>query len=149
VSKKSDQFDMAISKMKDAGWRITEQRKSIYQIIAQMKEPAAPKEILQIHKKKYPDKSMDLVTIYRIMEKFEEIGLIHKIGQGSQYVVCEHLGCSSSFHIIETCKLCKKAVEKHIPLDLMNPVFDFVKEKHGFFSSEHSFCLEGYCSKCK
>ena len=149
MSKEADSIDIAIEIMKKAGWRITEQRKAIYKILSEKKEPISPKEILKIHKSIYPEKSMDLVTIYRIMDKFQEIGLIHKIGQGAQYVVCEHLGCQSSFHIIEFCKICKSAVEKHVPHELVSKVFDFVKDKHGFISSEHSFCLEGYCSKCQ
>ncbi len=149
MSKDPKSLDNAIAVMKKAGWRITEQRKSIYQILSEKSEPISPKDILSVHKKMHPEKSMDLVTIYRIMDKFQEIGLIHKIGQGGQYVVCEHLGCQSSFHIVEFCKICKKAVEKHVPLELVSKIFEFVKDKHGFISSEHSFCLEGYCDKCQ
>ena len=149
MSRKSKQVDLAISKMKEAGWRITEQRKTLYEILVEKNEPISPKEILNIHTKKHQGKSIDLVTIYRIMEKFEEIGLIHKIGQGSQYVVCEHLDCDSSFHIIELCKMCKNAVEKHVPINLISPIFEFIKDNHDFVFSEHSFCLEGYCKKCQ
>ena len=141
-------MNSAIAIMKQAGWRITEQRKSMYSILSDSEGPLTPKEIMQKHKSLFPDKSMDLVTIYRIMDKFQEIGLIHKIGNGSQYVVCEHLDCRSSFHVIEVCKNCDSVSEKHVPMDLISPLFDYIKKNHEFVSAKHSFSVEGYCKNC-
>ncbi|MBQ49407.1 MAG: hypothetical protein CMP10_18660 [Zetaproteobacteria bacterium] len=149
MARDSENLEIAVAKMRKAGWRITEQRKSLYSILLEKSEPMSSKDILAVHKKIYSGKSMDLVTIYRIMDKFQEIGLIHKVGQGGKYVVCEHLDCKSSFHLIELCKSCGSAEEKHVPTKLISPLFDYVNKKHKFLSASHSFCIEGYCLSCQ
>ena len=126
-------------------WRITEQRKTLT-VCSVSSGPTSPKEILALHKEKHLEKygSRDGLPHH---DKFEEIGLIHKVI--AQFVVCDHIGCSSAYHIIQLCKVCKKAEEKHVPYELVAPILSFVEDKHDFMSSQHSFCLEGYCKKCK
>ena len=148
MTSSSKRMELAVAKMKEAGWRITEQRKNLYTLLLDSKEAMSAKDIMEVYKHRFPVKNIDLVTIYRIMDKFQDLELIHKVSKTGHYVVCEHLDCSSSYHIIEVCKSCDAILEKHIPAEIVEKLFEYVREKHEFLPSTHSFSLHGYCKKC-
>ncbi|MFI5356761.1 MAG: Fur family transcriptional regulator [Opitutales bacterium] len=67
-------LDQACGRLRAAGLRITQPRIAILSALMRQSQPAS---IEQIHGK-MPDASCDLVTVYRCLAAFEEIGLVRR-----------------------------------------------------------------------
>ena len=115
----SSPIELATAKLKSAGMRITQPRVSI---LAALNRSDKPTSIEQIHAE-LGTEGCDLVTVYRCMAAFEEIGLVRRaffhngsalyeinLGQPVRYhVVCkatdrvEELDAETSAEIARTC----------------------------------------------
>jgi Fur family ferric uptake transcriptional regulator len=88
--------------------------------------------------------NINLSTIYRTLEIFEERDLVDKLNLGDG----KH---SYSFksgnhkHILE-CSLCHKEIEVDCP---MKQVEELLKNKTGFTMTEHQLYIKGVCDDCK
>jgi Fur family ferric uptake transcriptional regulator len=67
----------AITRLKEAGHRITKPRRALIEVMRKLKGPAAPEEICE--KLKARGESIDLVTVYRNMEALERLGLVRRV----------------------------------------------------------------------
>jgi Fur family transcriptional regulator, ferric uptake regulator len=99
-------IELATAKLKSASLRITQPRLAI---LAALSKRAQPTSIEQLHEDVGPD-NCDLVTVYRCMAAFEEIGLVRRaffhngtalyeidLGQPTQY----HVVCKSTNRVDE------------------------------------------------
>lgn len=90
---------------------------------------------------------VDRVSVYRNVELFEKLGIVHRIYVGWKY----KLELSDEYlahHHHLSCLNCGKIIdiedEKHID--------DFIKEvadKFGFLPRRHQFEIDGYCKDCQ
>jgi Fur family transcriptional regulator, ferric uptake regulator len=113
--------ELATAKLKSAGLRITQPRLAI---LASLSNRAQPTSIEQLHEDVGPD-NCDLVTVYRCMAAFEEIGLVRRtffhngtalyeinLGQPTRY----HVVCKSSNRVeeldAETSDELRRAIEQ-------------------------------------
>src|SRR5262245_52575281 len=71
---KSPQLDIAVARLKASGLRITQPRIAILETMLRLGQPTS---IEQIHKE-LADSSCDLVTVYRCLAVFEELGLVRR-----------------------------------------------------------------------
>lgn len=98
--------ELATAKLKAAGLRITQPRLAILAALCARTQPAT---IEQLHQDVGPE-NCDLVTVYRCMAAFEEIGLARRaffhngtalyvinVGQPARY----HLVCKSTNQVVE------------------------------------------------
>lgn len=98
--------EIATSRLKSAGLRITQPRLAI---LSALNKRAAPSSIEQIHEDVGAE-NCDLVTVYRCMAAFEEIGLVRRayfhngttlyeinLGQPTRY----HVVCRGTNQVIE------------------------------------------------
>src|SRR5690242_16978641 len=74
ASRPTSPVDVATSKLKAAGLRITQPRLAI---LAALNKRAQPTSIEQLHLDVGAD-NCDLVTVYRCMAAFEDIGLVRR-----------------------------------------------------------------------
>ncbi len=70
----NDEVKFAVAKLKAAGLRITRTRLGIISTLSKFREPAS---IEQLHRHVHAS-GCDLVTVYRCMTVFEDIGLVQK-----------------------------------------------------------------------
>lgn len=89
---------------------------------------------------------VDKVSIYRNVELFEELGLIHRVNIGWKY----KLELSDQFldhHHHLNCLSCGKSIdiedEAHI-----NDFINKISDKHGFSVKRHLFEIDGFCKEC-
>lgn len=90
-------LDLACRRLKEAGLRITQPRIAILNALTQRNHPTS---IEQIHAD-LDDGSCDLVTVYRCLAAFEEIGLVQRSffhNGTSLYQI--NLGDSARYHIV-------------------------------------------------
>ena len=131
------------SELSRSGYRITRPRRVILDIIAASSRPLTPMEIFDQARTVTPN--IGLVTIYRTVEKLEELKLIdrvHHLGQcqtvfrgthGHQHLlVCTECGRSAYFDGLE-------AEEQ----------FTVIGKNHGYKVTGHWLQLSGLCPDCQ
>lgn len=138
----------AIEKLKSSGLRITLARKSILEILDVSQKALSVAEIMELLAQE--DKSVDKVSVYRILECLEEHKLIHKTLSTGKVVKCSHyehsdtIECAdSSSHHLFTCKKCGKIteIEQNFRIQLPSNV--------GFTITDYNLEFMGYCHSCK
>ncbi len=104
--KDQNPVELACSKLKEAGLRITQPRVAI---LAALIKAGRPTSIDALHGELGP-KSCDIVTVYRCMAAFESIGLVRRaflINGTSLYEI--NLGDPNRYHVV--CKQTNKVEE--------------------------------------
>jgi len=140
ISKTANSWENELSQN---GCRITRPRKVILDIIAASSRPVTPLEIFDQARTVMPN--IGLVTVYRTVEKLEELKLVdrvHNIGQcqtvfrgtrGHQHLlVCTNCGSSAYFDGLET-----------------ENQFADIGKSHGYQVTGHWLQLSGLCPECQ
>jgi Fe2+ or Zn2+ uptake regulation protein len=141
--------DICIRTLKESGSRLTKARIALIECLSESKVPLSPKEILERAEKSLDkSESMDTVTVYRILDKLYELGLVHRVAPGGDYIACTHLSCQSMPHIMTHCVSCQKTNEIHVPEDILSPLMWFMKTQKKFEPKKHLFQLDGLCERC-
>ncbi len=131
-----------LEKLQSNGYRLTGSRRTVVEIIAESKRALSPLEVYELARSR--DSRLGLVTVYRTLEKLEELNLIQRVHQpqGCQAFIAAFTGHQ---HLI-LCKKCGK-VEFFSGEDLE----DFFKKigcQTGYKVEEHWLQLFGVCSDC-
>ncbi|MDQ3235188.1 MAG: transcriptional repressor [Pseudobdellovibrionaceae bacterium] len=147
-SKESFQ-DICIRTLKESGARLTKARLALIECLSESKVPLSPKEILKRTEESLDkSESIDTVTVYRVLERLYELGLVHRVAPDGEYIACTHLTCESEPHIMTRCVNCGKATEMHVPDDILSPLIWFMKTQKKFAPKKHLFQLDGLCESC-
>ena len=132
------------SLLKKFNLRDTQPRRMVLMALMQMKKPAAHKEIYDWIQKQ--DAAINLVTVYRTLDTFEEIGLIHRHPSSSKIILCsmcDHAG----HHGFLSCEKCG-IVEEFCRKELCSKESQIAK-KAGFIPTQHMSEIIGVCADCK
>lgn len=142
--------DLCVKTLKESGARLTKARLALIDCLAASRVPLSPKEIFQRTEASLEkNDSIDTVTVYRILDRFCELGLVHRVAPNGDYVACTHLACDSSPHIMTHCIACQQASEIHIPEDIIAPLMWFMRTQKNFEPKKHLFQLDGLCDACR
>lgn len=117
--------ELATAKLKSAGLRITQPRLAI---LAALSKRAQPTSIEQLHEDVGAD-NCDLVTVYRCMAAFEEIGLVRRAFFHNGTALYEiNLGQPTRYHVV--CKTTNnvEALDSEIADELRRAI-DVAQEK--------------------
>ena len=132
-----------LTQLKENGYRLTNARKAVIEAVAGTTLALNPLDVYEQAKAGCP--GLGLVTVYRTLEKLEELGLIQRVHQPD--------GCNAYLphadghqHLI-ICQQCGKA--EYFEGDDMNAFFERVADEHGFTVNEHWLQLFGTCSDCE
>lgn len=102
----SSPVELATSRLKSAGLRITQPRLAILEVLSRREHPTS---IEQIHDEVGAD-NCDLVTVYRCMAAFEEIGLVRRAFFHDGTALYEmNLGRPARYHVV--CKATNRVAE--------------------------------------
>jgi Fur family ferric uptake transcriptional regulator len=106
AGKSSNAVELATAKLKSAGLRITQPRLAI---LAALSKRAQPTSIEHIHED-VGAQNCDLVTVYRCMAAFEEIGLVRRAFFHNGTALYEmNLGQPTRYHVV--CKTTNRVEE--------------------------------------
>lgn len=122
--------------------KVTKGRITILKVIANSSEAVSASTIYQ--QCKNTENYINLSTVYRSLELFEQNGIIEKFDLGNgeyEYKLKEY----THKHILE-CSLCKKKVEIDCP---MPQIEELIKNKTGFVLLEHELKLKAICEECR
>jgi len=131
--------------LRSNGYKITEQRKAILQVLSDNSSNLVSVEQLLCEAKEL-NKKTNITTIYRNLEIFEKLDLLYRFV--TEYGVALYkLACrESSHHHHIICKSCGKTeVIDFCPID----TFKHLSEDKNFNLTDHKLELYGYCDKCQ
>jgi|SRR3989339_196644 len=93
-------------------------------------------------------KTIDVVSVYRILDLFKKLYLIHETSEG-KFIACQKFDCTNVKHCHHqfVCSLCRKTEEIHINDKFF--ISRLVKMFPKILINSHDFRFEGLCEKCK
>lgn len=127
--------------LNQSGYRVTQARTTTFQLLISP-HPQSIRQILD----KAQHKNIDRVSVYRSIELFEKLGIVHRIYTGWKYT----LELSDQFiahHHHLSCLGCGKIIdindEQHIDEFIASLAAEF-----SFTPRRHIFEVDGYCQNC-
>jgi Fe2+ or Zn2+ uptake regulation protein len=132
-----------LEKLQMNGYRLTGSRRTVVEIIAHADRALSPIEVFDLARKHHA--GLGLVTVYRTLEKLEELGLIQRVHQprGCQAFIAAFNGHQ---HLI-LCSRCGKV--EFFAGDNLEVLFDHIGEKTGYQVEAHWLQLFGLCAHCQ
>ena len=135
--------------LKSNGLRVTQARKTIFEVLQSSKKALSAGGVCQIIESKHPGQS-DQASVYRNLKLFEKMGLIHQL-QSGQFSICNHQHekeDSKHMHIVATCSKCQQTLEvSHHSEELCQLASGLKKQIKSFHNFSH-LTLIGLCKSC-
>ncbi len=122
--------------------KITKPRLAIYEILQEESHGIDADDVYQ--KCKDRELSLNLSTVYRTLDLFEEKSLLIKYDLGEKkyhYSLVRH----GHHHIVE-CENCHKVINLDCP---MKQIEDLITKETGFKLTEHHLEFKGICKDCQ
>ena len=132
-----------LTELRSQGYRITDARRAVVEAVAQSQRALTPNEVYDLGRERYP--KLGLVTVYRTLEKLEELPLIQRVHQ--EHGCNAYLSQAEGHQHLLICEQCKKAV--YFEGDDLDAFFGAVGKEHGFNVQEHWLQLFGTCEDCQ
>lgn len=129
--------------LQENGYRLTAPRQVVVEVIASSRHVLSPMDVFERARVRHP--RIGLVTVYRTVDRLEELGLIQRVHQPS--------GCQAFTAALEghkhllICDGCGKVA--FFDGDDIGGLMDEVGEQSGFTIEKHWLQLFGVCSQCK
>jgi Fur family ferric uptake transcriptional regulator len=121
------------SKLQSSGYRLTGPRRAIVEIMINTNHALAPVDVYDIGRKEYT--GLGLVTVYRTLERLEEMRLVQRV-----------LRASEGHQHILLCKVCGRA--EYFSGDDLTGLIETIAGRSGFVIKEHLLQFYGICPKC-
>ena len=128
--------------LRQEGYRVTQPRLAVLQVLAENDEGLSPDEIHQLGREIYP--SLGLVTVYRTLELFGEMDIVRRVHSAGHCHAYASGGCDRH-HLI--CQRCHRIIE--FPCEGLGELIDRVRRQTGFTISDHLLELSGLCPECQ
>jgi Fe2+ or Zn2+ uptake regulation protein len=132
-----------IEALRRAGYRVTLQRRLICRVLAE-----SPGEHLTaadiVARADAPEGALDPSTVYRTLEVFEELGLLHHVHLGHGPGIY-HLSRQSDHHHL-VCENCGQVVD--LPLETLQSAFGEIISEFGFVPDGIHFAILGRHVEC-
>lgn len=128
--------------LSENGYRLTTSRRAVVDIVAASQVALTPLEVYDSARATHPE--LGLVTVYRTLEKLEELRLIQRVHQpqGCQAFITATQGHQ---HLL-LCQRCGQVT--FFEGDDLENLISLVSNKTGYTIQEHWLQLFGLCKKC-
>lgn len=131
-----------LEQLQENGYRLTEARRTVVNLVAGASRALTPLEVFEKARKKNP--GLGLVSVYRTLEKLEELHLIQRVHQPGG---CQAFIAASQGH--EHLLLCKRCGEvAFFEGDDLDSLIQSIAKKTSYKISEHWLQLFGLCANC-
>lgn len=133
-----------LSLLADHKLRVTQSRRLVLLAMIDAQRPLSQKDVHEKIVKS--DAGISLVTVYRILELFEQIGLVHRHFRTGKFTFCS-LREQNGHHILLSCEECG-TVQECADADFCKHE-NRIAQNNGFSPKVHCSELIGLCSSCK
>jgi len=132
-----------LTQLQENGYRLTEARRAVIETVQASTRALTPVEVFDMARKKYS--ALGLVSVYRTLEKLEELHLIQRVHQpqGCQAFISESNGHQ---HML-LCQNCGKVT--FFEGDDLGALIQSISKKTGYQIHEHWLQLFGLCEACQ
>lgn len=132
-----------LTQLQENGYRLTEARRAVVDIIQRSTRALTPVEVFDMARKQY--NALGLVSVYRTLEKLEELHLIQRVHQpqGCQAFISESNGHQ---HLL-LCQNCGRVT--FFEGDDLGALIQSISKKTGYQIREHWLQLFGLCQSCQ
>jgi Fe2+ or Zn2+ uptake regulation protein len=132
-----------LTQLHENGYRLTGARRAVVDTIATTKRALTPIEVFDQARKAYH--ALGLVTVYRTLEKLEELHLIQRVHQPQG---CQAFIAASQAHQhLLLCQSCGQV--KFFEGDDLDDLIAAIAKKTGYRIQEHWLQFLGLCQDCK
>jgi len=132
-----------LEQLHDNGYRVTSARRAVVDAVFGSNRALTPIEVYDAARKKY--RALGLVTVYRTLEKLEELHLIQRVHQP--------MGCQafiSAGHGHQHLLLCQQCGQvEFFEGDDLDALIKSIAKKTGYQIQDHWLQLFGLCANCK
>jgi Fe2+ or Zn2+ uptake regulation protein len=133
-----------LESLKQNGYRLTEPRQAVVETMAASPRILAPLDVFELARRRCP--GLGLVTVYRTMEKLEELGCLQRVHQPSG---CQGFVAAANGHQhLLICEQCGIVEYFSGDSEKMESLIDDVALKSGYQVREHWLQLFGRCENC-
>jgi Fe2+ or Zn2+ uptake regulation protein len=135
--------DTWLSQLQENGYRLTEARRAVVETVQRSPRALSPVEVFDTARKKYP--ALGLVSVYRTLEKLEELHLIQRVHQPSG---CQaFISASHGHQHLLLCQNCGQVA--FFEGDDLEPLIQTISGRTGYQIREHWLQLFGLCPACR
>lgn len=128
--------------LKEKELKVTKARLGILDVLSNSKNSLTVEEIL--YNCKVKGLSINLSTVYRALEVFEEKNIVDKFSLKEG--LCSYkLKGKEHKHTLE-CNICNRQIEVPCP---MKHIEEVVQSETGFTLTDHNLVMKGVCKSCK
>ena len=132
-----------LTQLQENGYRLTEARRAVVETVATTDRALTPIEVFDIAREQNP--ALGLVTVYRTLEKLEELHMIQRVHQPQG---CQAFIAASQAH--QHLLLCQKCGQvKFFEGDDLDALIGVISSKTGYQIREHWLQLFGLCQDCR
>lgn len=132
-----------LDNLQSSGYRITGARRAVVEVMASSNYICNPMEIYLQAIKRHP--SLGLVTVYRTLEKLEELDLIERVHLSKD---CHsYIAKAEGHQHLIICTRCNRA--EHFSGDDLSPLIADLGIHRGFTVEDHWLQLFGTCDTCR
>jgi Fur family transcriptional regulator, ferric uptake regulator len=129
--------------LQKSGYRLTGPRRVIAEIMINSDRALEPLEVFDLGRQEYP--GLGLVTVYRTLEKFEELGLVERVHQPDG---CHrYLRAAQGHEHLLLCTGCGQAV--YFSGDDLDELMDLIAQRSGYDVHDHLLQMFGRCADCQ
>jgi Fur family transcriptional regulator, ferric uptake regulator len=132
-----------LAQLQENGYRLTEARRAVVEVIQKSTHALTPVQVFDEARKKYAE--LGLVSVYRTLEKLEELHLIQRVHQpeGCQAFIAAGHGHE---HLL-LCQNCGQVI--FFAGDDLDALILAISKKTRYKIHEHWLQLFGLCQNCK
>ncbi len=138
--------------LKEKNLRLTHPRRRVYEILVHSGHALSPKEVFD---RISEDEAADLVSVYRNLTLFSELGLAHRFQDG-RYAICRHEHPDAEvdhhdhdhIHILTNCIHCGRSDEIHTHSKEICSTVRKLKSHANSLAGVQAILLQGVCRKC-
>lgn len=139
--KKISNEDSWAGVLRDAGFRLTMPRRAVIRVLSEHREGLAPEDIRRLGRETHP--SLGLVTVYRTLELFENLGIVRRIHlPGRRHCFCA--GRDDTHFAV--CSRCGRVTE--FPCPGTPGLYGHVRAETGYAPTDHILEVSGVCPVC-
>jgi Fe2+ or Zn2+ uptake regulation protein len=132
-----------LSALHGSGCRLTGARSAVVETVAAANHALTPLDVYQTARARYP--ALGLVTVYRTLEKLEELGLIQRVHQESS---CQaFISAGTGHQHLLLCQNCGQIT--YFEGDDLEPLIEAITAQTGYRIQEHWLQLFGTCRACQ
>ncbi|MGH2522399.1 MAG: Fur family transcriptional regulator [Anaerolineales bacterium] len=132
-----------LARLQANGYRLTGPRRAVVEIVAASRRALNPTQIFDLARRRYP--SLGLVTVYRTLDKLEELGLVQRVHQ--PHGCHAYLPATAGHQHLLLCHRCGQA--EYFGGDNLDALMSSIAGSSGYVIEDHWLQLFGICADCQ